>query len=351
MLMNLDKAVVVFVPGVMGSKLRFRGAGDFGEPIDEVVWGSNLVQNLDVLATHPQRLASGDLHPDGVIASLELGGWLVVPLYGPLLSFCRSGAGLGLIDGQNLFLYSYDWRADNRETARKLGKFIDSIDRAGERELFLIAHSMGGLVCRLLLLADAAIASHVRLLFQIASPIRGSAKAFDSLRRHPRFDKLFDALWRLAHRLNPDHRARLMETLTDFASLYQLLPPKDIVTLVTEDGAQYDALYREAWPAHLRSMLDLADQVHTLLAAPVPSPVRCVYAKEHDTPFLYLVNRDWSIKAEKIEAAGDGTVTCASAYADSRLEQRSVISGPSTEHADLPANDRVLELLRKEISG
>jgi pimeloyl-ACP methyl ester carboxylesterase len=347
---NLDDAVVVFVPGILGSILRFRGTGTLGEPIDEVVWGEDLVQNADILAAHPERLASSRLQPDGVIEWVK-SGWLPKkPVYGPLLEFCKRDAGLGLVEGQNFFPFGYDWRADNRETAQTLGELINRADPSGQREVFFIAHSMGGLVCRLLLLTDASIARRVRLFFQIASPTRGSAKAFDSLRRRPQFDKLFDCVWTLAHNWQPDRRARLVQTLTGFPSLFQLLPPKDVYTLVTEDGAEHAALVREAWHANLQPMLDRAEQVHALLARPIRSPMKCVYAGGHETPLKYVVSRDWNIKAEWNPVQGDGTVTCASAYAQSRPEQRCLISG-RTDHTTLCGDDQVFELLRKEILG
>src|SRR3712207_9200719 len=63
--------------------------------------------------------------------------------------------GLGLTRGQNYFPFPYDWRRDNRASARRLqqqaGAWLQAWrDRSGnaDAQLVLVAHSMGGLVSR-----------------------------------------------------------------------------------------------------------------------------------------------------------------------------------------------------------
>jgi len=347
----LQDAVIVLVPGVMGSTLRFRGEGRYGEPVDEIVWGQSVSATADLLASHPVRLASPELRADQIIEWIAYGPKRK-PVYGPLIDFCKSDIGLGLKENVNFFPFAYDWRADNRETAQRLAEFIRRVDPEERREVYLIAHSMGGMVCRLMVLSNASIASRTRLLFQLASPMHGSASAFDSLRRHPRFHWFLDTLWGFSHHLHPDQRAQLMSTLSQFASLYQLLPPAAVTTLLKEDdGTQYSALHRDAWPGNLHSFLDAAEEVHRLLAKPIDPPIRCVYAIEHPTPWMYLVTREWQIKAERrIEAAGDGTVTCASAYAGSETGDRHPVSGGGTQHNELPSNASVHRLLREALA-
>ncbi len=46
---------------------------------------------------------------------------------------------------ENVYLFSYDWRNDNAIAARDLNAFIDSL-KAQEKEVVIVAHSMGGLV-------------------------------------------------------------------------------------------------------------------------------------------------------------------------------------------------------------
>ena len=46
---------------------------------------------------------------------------------------------------ENVYLFSYDWRGDNTKAAGKLKKLIDSLN-AQEKEVIIVAHSMGGLV-------------------------------------------------------------------------------------------------------------------------------------------------------------------------------------------------------------
>jgi len=50
--------------------------------------------------------------------------------------------------GDNFFIFPYDWRFDNIETAESLASFVDERVSPGEK-VDIIAHSMGGLVTRL----------------------------------------------------------------------------------------------------------------------------------------------------------------------------------------------------------
>src|SRR3989442_1329515 len=99
----LQEAVVVFVPGVMGSTLRFRGEGKYGEPINEIVWGQSFSATADLLASHPVRLASPELQADQVIEWIAWWGSKRRAVYGPLIDFCKSEIGLGLKEHVNFF--------------------------------------------------------------------------------------------------------------------------------------------------------------------------------------------------------------------------------------------------------
>src|SRR6266481_483408 len=113
-----DETLTFFVPGIMGSSLRFSGAGEHGEFVDELVWGGSFADTVDLLATHPARLGLAELKPDAVIEWLKV-GFLKKPFYGPIVAFCKSEKGLGLQEGTNFFPFAYDWRADNRQTAER----------------------------------------------------------------------------------------------------------------------------------------------------------------------------------------------------------------------------------------
>src|SRR5580698_4703960 len=78
--------LLLFVPGIMGSELRYRGPGEFGELVDDEVWGSDPGIVLDVLARKPYRLGLPELHPTSVIRHIKgrvYGKGVDQPLYGP----------------------------------------------------------------------------------------------------------------------------------------------------------------------------------------------------------------------------------------------------------------------------
>jgi hypothetical protein len=174
---NSDNSLAFFVPGIMGSTLRFRGPGEYGEPVDEEIWGSDLWSNADLLATKPGRLASPHIEPSEVLRELKTGRFLRFNVYRDLLEYC-SGSGLNLEETGCFQPFAYDWRADNRTTAEKLADFIIRADPSEQSAIRIIAHSMGGIVARIMLLRNQSIADRTTLLFQIASPTQGSAKAF-----------------------------------------------------------------------------------------------------------------------------------------------------------------------------
>jgi phospholipase A1 len=178
----MDKPLIVFVPGIMGSVLRFKGVGEFGDWCEEDVWGSDAGVIIDTLARRPNRLRSPNLEATAVLREITGRVWgkrVHEVFYGPLLDFCVERlemGGLGLEPGNEFVPFAYDWRLDNRENAKRLAVKIKQHDPQENRPIGLVAHSMGGLVCRLMILNESAIALRIRFFLQIASPVLGAAK-------------------------------------------------------------------------------------------------------------------------------------------------------------------------------
>ena len=113
----------------------------------------------------------------------------------------------------NFFEFPYDWRRDNRVTARQLKKLIDQRlpqwrQYSGEKDakVILLAHSMGGLVARYYLEVFEGWRD-CRALITFGTPYRGSLNALDFLANG--YKKLF---------------VDLTEMMRSFTSVYQLLP-------------------------------------------------------------------------------------------------------------------------------
>lgn len=146
-----ERAPVIVIHGFLGSKLR-------NGSTHETVWGRFVdaitTSSQDDLALPIDRLPLNENRDHLVPYALyeSVGG---VKFYGAMMDVLeRAGRyRLGDIDdpkpGDNLFVFTYDWRRDNVESAQRLGKAILQIkQRLGEPHLKfdLVAHSMGGYV-------------------------------------------------------------------------------------------------------------------------------------------------------------------------------------------------------------
>lgn len=77
--------------------------------------------------------------------------------------------------------FPYDWRIDVERTADELARHLDAVNSDGAREIYLVAHSMGGLICRLVLetgiYAQRRWFPKIRMFVAIATPHRGAPLA------------------------------------------------------------------------------------------------------------------------------------------------------------------------------
>lgn len=183
--------VIVMLPGITGSVLEKDG---------KEVWALTPGAALNALLTlgHDiQELALHDDPPDvddlgdGVVATRVIGDVHLIPGlwkidgYSKLKSFVTKTFDVKL--GENLFEFPYDWRRDNRVSARKLQR--ESADwlrswreRSGNEQakLILVGHSMGGLISRYFLECLDGWRD-TRTLVTFGTPYRGSMKAIGTL--------------------------------------------------------------------------------------------------------------------------------------------------------------------------
>jgi pimeloyl-ACP methyl ester carboxylesterase len=150
-----DTTPVVVIPGVFGSKLRDRTTGIEVWPgtAQMILFGDyrNLALDFDpaTLAVRPDNLDAFD------IADAELGQDFYRKLIETLRDFggyVRGQLGTPPKAGERrYYIYAYDWRQDNVESARGLDRMIEAIRRDyGDPKLRvdMVAHSMGGLIAR-----------------------------------------------------------------------------------------------------------------------------------------------------------------------------------------------------------
>jgi triacylglycerol esterase/lipase EstA (alpha/beta hydrolase family) len=111
----------------------------------------------------------------GLIDAVNLLGPFKIHQYDDLL---KTLSDLGYQKDRNLFLFDYDWRLSNRESAQKLNDFVNQKIPSGK--LDLVTHSMGGIVAKLWI-ADHSAAARVSTLVTLGTPHRGSASTFKIL--------------------------------------------------------------------------------------------------------------------------------------------------------------------------
>jgi pimeloyl-ACP methyl ester carboxylesterase len=220
--------MVILLPGIMGSVLQKDGR-DLWALSGKALWQHmrELGASVNQLRVAGEEWQSDDLG-DGIRAVR-----LIEDLHslGPLgehagYSVIRHGLKdfFGLTEGipgspedsDNFFPFPYDWRRDNRVSARKLQKFIEQqLPRWREwsgsptAKVILIGHSMGGLVARYYLEVLGGWRDCEALL-TIGSPHRGAIGALDTLSNgFSKFNVRFNSLSQLVQ---------------GFPSAYQLLP-------------------------------------------------------------------------------------------------------------------------------
>lgn len=199
---------VIVVPGIMGTELYLPdSAGAQGEKVwpPEPLETQFGYKRRDKLAD--PRLLVGD-----VITNV-----LCFQFYEPLFDLLTT---LGFSEGgrdKRLVKFPYDWRRDLVDTTAKLASELDAILAAGAKTISLVAHSMGGLICRLLLENDAYRTrpwfSVINQLVAIATPHLGAPLA---LARILGLDSAMgisgaDFAW--------------LSSRPEYPSAYQLLPP------------------------------------------------------------------------------------------------------------------------------
>ena len=220
---------IVFVPGILGSAIAECNSSDKsmcsrcfdGSPHKEckIIWGPKGSPVSTLL-----NLETTDLHLDPtkhyVASPIDEMAWNKV-YYDIIMSLKN------LSPEANLYHpFGYDWRRSVVENAGSLSKFVcDLQQKYPEAPIYIVAHSMGGLVVRywLDLSSEKKCANGVNLkvleVLYVATPHRGSVKAVLSLLSGFRY--FLDDSWYapLNGLFSPLNKAG-----PTFQSLYELFP-------------------------------------------------------------------------------------------------------------------------------
>jgi pimeloyl-ACP methyl ester carboxylesterase len=225
--------VVVLIPGITGSVLARDGKEVWAPTPGAVLRGLlRLRHTLKKLEVTDDDWRADDLG-DGVVATKLVDAAHIIPgfwkidVYNVIEQFLLSTC--TLTAGQNYFPFPYDWRRDNRASARLLAKrskewlsrWRDSSGKS-QAQLVLVGHSMGGLVARYFVEALGGWRD-TKAVITFGTPFYGSLNALDFLVNG--FSKSFGPL-----------NADLSPLLRSMTSVHQLVPSYRCVYLAEGDA-------------------------------------------------------------------------------------------------------------------
>jgi pimeloyl-ACP methyl ester carboxylesterase len=259
------KAPLILIPGILGSELVNQKTGERLWPelfpkdraaLHLPIASRNLAENRD------------DVIAVRVIESAQLVSFLPeLGVYGALLEALEKHGGYrrGDIDNppadgdrDTFYLFAYDWRRDNVETARLLAAKIARIKARFNRpdlRFDLIAHSMGGLVARYYAMygdrdlpadgspqPDWSGARHIQRLVMFGTPNAGSMDAFRSVLRGYSVTEANKPRLRL-------FRALDFTMIFTVPSVYQLFPRNDTARFLNAElkSVAVDLFDVETW--------------------------------------------------------------------------------------------------------
>lgn len=160
---------------------------------------------LDALSDDGKKLKSC-----GILKKIQiLGPFWATDGYDSLLAQLRS---MGYEEGKDLIVFDYDWRMSNFDTADLLRRKLAENDHF-QHQFHIVAHSMGGIVARILL-QDRSISSRVDRMVYLGTPFDGSANALATLSDG----------WGTFANLIAGGMTTIRQTLLSFVSIYELMP-------------------------------------------------------------------------------------------------------------------------------
>ena len=348
------KEPVVFIPGIVGTRLATKSSGKEVWPdIGDMLLSPN-DEYLDDLALAPDgsEAPGKELVPTSIIDKESVLG-VTLPFYQNVFSVLSAD---GYSSGTSLFPAGYDWRLGMSSAVAAVSSTVAAARAASlDGKVSLIGYSMGGLVAKAYL-AGLADPSFVHKLILVGAPQLGSPEAFRVL-------NYGDNLGFQVPLLHMDilSHGEVQKISQNMPAIYDLLPSRKYL----EDNGSYVTDFRDGRSAPLdydatdRIMLDgslgvrnapllaAADRLHTGLddAAPnAPETYNIVGCSEPTIAEYHLYDNG---VVDISRTAGDGTVPLASALDRSDDAVNYFVSGSRTgiTHANLTSDGRTLGVI------
>lgn len=284
---------VVFVPGIMGTRLATPGGDEVWPPtIFELKFGYRRIAEL-----MDPGLVTGDIIRE--VACFDV--------YEPIIDIFAEMGFRETGGGDRLSVFAYDWRRDLELLAERMAAHIEALPAAAT-SIDIVAHSMGGLIARLLLESGKYAArpwfAKITGLITIGTPHRGAPLA---LARILGLDSAMGVAAKDFALMAGDRR---------YPSGYQLLPaPGEQACWDVKPGSPLPDIdfYTPAGAAALGLDFELVKRaawVHeTFAAGSVPAHVRYFYfgGTGHETVTRVNIGQA-ARQPTRSRDAGDGTV-------------------------------------------
>lgn len=221
--------IIILIPGIGGSRLERDG-----KPIYDLSFGSlpRLIWNW---VGGDLAFQGGSGKPDDGVVATDLFNNQLIPGWFGIDDYDGLAETLSLVvkdPANQFFKFPYDWRASNRWAAEALDAFVRPKLHEWQKghggpsaKVWLVCHSMGGLVARYFLEQLGGV-DITRRLITISTPHRGAPKALNALVNGMSFGLL-----------------NFSTVIRSFASTYELLPQAAVVKVNSGGG---EALVRVA---------------------------------------------------------------------------------------------------------
>jgi len=248
------KAPVIVIPGILGSQLINRRTR-------EIVWPSAFRSSTDGLSlpTTPDLASNRDeLVAERIVETAKLARLAPdIYVYYELLNALRRYGSYQDGDWDNppadgdrdtFYVFPYDWRRDNVESAQMFFRRVEELKRKLNRpdlRFNIVAHSMGGLVARYAAMygdADLPLddstppqptwagARHINKIFMFGTPNEGTMEAFATLLEGYSINEGLRRRIRLLNKLS-------REDAITIPAIFQLLPHTETVRFLDQNLA------------------------------------------------------------------------------------------------------------------
>jgi len=351
---------IIFVHGIQGAWLKNQYPVDYQ---DEIYWTGVLKKKFDKL-----HLSALNSTVDKDINTFIFPHQAVPMIYESIVEELRSEA------TEQSYVFTYDWRKDNRLAAEKLGEFIQQVlerarihTKAGQSapdKVTLVGHSMGGLVIKwfMLKVLTKAERSLVDNIITIATPYRGSLKAVEAIL--PGARRFFGM----------EAQKNMRKASRTLPGVYQLLPTWDRAAIDKSTDENIDIFDVNNWQGNvvrklarnygkdfLPAMLEDAGEFTAVVKNDYPDDLKkrfyCIYGEGSETLKQVTVNRQKDnyydfAKADE-NKMGDGTVHCFSSIvkAAGSLKAGRFLIELGGQHAQLPNHEVVQDYIISLLTG